>query len=216
MLPTITSVSPTVGNLGGQNLTITGTGFSAYPSKNSVSVGGVPCQVVSSSNEAITCSLGPTNSTSIPKAISTNGSTTDQANGFLGGAGVNYARYSLSSISSMTNFVLGVRTANVSILGTPQEVGYRADLREGDYYPGSYAQTWNGYFTAPSDGSYTFRGTADDEFRFYLAQNYGTTTLNNDSLINCTNYQLMNQPYSYDFYTAEATVTLAAGKSFYF
>ena len=45
VLPTVTSVSPNQGNIGGQYLTVTGTGFSAELKNNSVTVDGNPCQV---------------------------------------------------------------------------------------------------------------------------------------------------------------------------
>lgn len=45
VLPTVTSVSPAQGNLGGQYITLTGTGFSAELKNNSVHVDGNPCEV---------------------------------------------------------------------------------------------------------------------------------------------------------------------------
>ena len=45
VLPTVTSVSPAQGNLGGQYITLTGTGFSAQLKNNSVTVDGNPCEV---------------------------------------------------------------------------------------------------------------------------------------------------------------------------
>ena len=95
-------------------------------------------------------------------------------------------------------------------------MGLRADLREGSYYSQYYAQTWNGYFTAPVTGNYTFRGNSDDIFQFYLASNYGSTELPTSSLINSTEYQLMDDLYTRDIYSTEATVTLSAGQSYYF
>ena len=45
VLPAVTSVSPVQGNLGGQYITLTGTGFSAELKNNSVTVDGNPCEV---------------------------------------------------------------------------------------------------------------------------------------------------------------------------
>ena len=49
-LPTVKSISPTSGNVGGQYLTIVGTGFSNEPTNNSVTVDGNDCAVTSSYN----------------------------------------------------------------------------------------------------------------------------------------------------------------------
>jgi hypothetical protein len=57
VLPTITTVSPLNGNLGGQLLTIKGTGFAAVAANNSVTVDGNPCKITSSSDSQISCTL---------------------------------------------------------------------------------------------------------------------------------------------------------------
>jgi hypothetical protein len=49
-LPTVGSVSPANGNIGGQYLTISGTGFSLNPSNNSVWVDGNDCKVTAASS----------------------------------------------------------------------------------------------------------------------------------------------------------------------
>jgi len=60
--PTITGVSPAIGSLGGgQLITITGGGFSNAEAKITVEVGGMPCNVVASTWEEITCRTSPYN-----------------------------------------------------------------------------------------------------------------------------------------------------------
>ena len=81
-----------------------------------------------------------------------------------------YSRYSSIASNDLADFAKAVRISNATFLGTPVEVGIRAELKEGDAYGSSpYAQAWSGYFTAPVDGAYTFRGIADDRFSFFLA-----------------------------------------------
>ena len=48
-MPSISSVSPHLGIVGGQIIKIKGTGFSSDLENNSISVDGVPCKVISSS-----------------------------------------------------------------------------------------------------------------------------------------------------------------------
>ncbi len=52
-LPAISSISPSSGNLGGQFLTISGTGFAGMSANNTVSVDGNSCDVTSSSETQI-------------------------------------------------------------------------------------------------------------------------------------------------------------------
>ena len=126
-----------------------------------------------SSNNQIKCMLTKKN-TSSSDQLSTNSSS--QQNGYFGGAGLKYARYSYSSsINSISKFVDAIRTANTTALGTPLEVGFRAELREPDIHGTYYNQYWSGYFTAPVSGTYTFRGTSDDHFEFYINPTYGST-----------------------------------------
>lgn len=84
VLPTITSVSPMRGNVGGQYLTIKGTGFSPNPKNNSITVDGNTCDITYASNGQLSCILAP--KTAASTLLATNSS--NQTNGFLGGAGV--------------------------------------------------------------------------------------------------------------------------------
>lgn len=95
-------------------------------------------------------------------------------------------------------------------------MGYRAELREGDAYGSYYSQTWNSYFTAPVSGDYTFTGTADDAFSFYLATVTGSTELPASPLLYSNGAQYWNDFYMNSRPNAMATVTLQAGMSYYF
>ena len=115
-LPTIKSISPSNGNLGGQIITISGTGFSQIAANNTVSVDGNNCAVSASTDQQITCTIAPKNNSLTSLLTTTSGS---QQNGYFSGAGLNYARYSISGYPSLTTFVNAVRTANTTFLGTP-------------------------------------------------------------------------------------------------
>jgi hypothetical protein len=212
-LPTVTAVSPASGNIGGQYLTISGSGFSANPANNSVSVDGNDCLVTSASSDQIKCTLSPKNS-SVSSQLPTNSSS--QLSGFSSGAGLKYARYAVtSSINTVDKFMTAVRASDTASLGTPVEEGFRADLREGNVYPENEAQVWRGYFTAPVAGIYTFRGTADDYFAVYLTSNYGSAEPAATPLISSGWSQNMDYPFIVDRPTSVASVDLEAQKSYY-
>lgn len=212
-LPTVSAVSPASGNVGGQYLTISGTGFSPNPKNNTVTVDGNDCSVTSSSNYEIKCTLAAKGSSS--SKLSTNSSS--QVNGYFSGAGLKYARYAVtSSIDTLSKFVTAVRAANTAALGTPAEEGYRADLREGNFHVDfKEAQVWRGFFTAPVAGAYTFRGTADDVFSFYIASNYGSEEPPATPLLQTTYHQYLEYPFINSPPGHVGTVTLEAGKSYY-
>ena len=93
-------------------------------------------------------------------------------------------------------------------------------MREGDVYPNSnsngYAQSWQGYFTAPVTGNYAFRGTADDFFACYLNLNHGSADPATTQLIFSNTYQSIGNFYLTDVPTAEAlSVALVANRSYY-
>ena len=79
-----------------------------------------------------------------------------------------------SSIDSLDKFVTATRNGDTSALGTAEEVGWRADVRQPNIYSYKEAQSWRGYFTAPVSGNYTFVGSSDDVFRVYISPNYGS------------------------------------------
>jgi hypothetical protein len=214
-LPAVSSISPVTGNIGGQYLTISGTGFSNSPTNNTVTVDGNDCHVTAATNNELKCTLAPKNS-SLSSQLPTN-TTGTQTQGFFSGAGLAYARYIISSlIDTQDEFVAAVRAGNTAALGPAQKLGFRADVRESNIYT-SYneAQTWRGYFTAPVAGTYTFRGTADDSFRVYLAANYGTKEEAATPLIYSNTVQTEFGFYKNEVASARASVDLEAGKSYY-
>lgn len=79
-----------------------------------------------------------------------------------------------------------------------------------------YGQTWSGYFTAPVSGEYTFIGTADDQFSFYLATVTGSAETPATPFISSTGAQYWNDFYLNYKDTATKNVTLSAGMSYYF
>lgn len=211
VLPTVTSVSPAQGNNGGQYITVIGTGFSTELKNNSVTVDGNPCQVTYTDQGSLKCTLAQRD-VNVSSLLATTSNT--QTNGYVSGAGITYARYTFNG--QMNVFVDAVRTKKSAVLGTPQEVGYRAELKEGDIYGTLYGQTWSGYFTAPVNGVYNFIGTADDIFTFYLSSVAGSTELPTNPIISSTGYQIWNDYYINYRETASNTVTLSAGMSYYF
>lgn len=173
-------------------------------------VDGNPCSVTYSDEGTIKCTLAPKDPALSSRLVS---NSTNQNKPYFSGAGLNYARYKFTtSIAALVN---AVRSNNASTLGVPQEVGYRAELREGDVYGTYYSQTWNGYFTAPVTGEYTFMGTSDDAFSFYLANATGSVELPATPLISSDSYQLWNDFYAIHRPTASATVALQEGMSYY-
>jgi hypothetical protein len=85
MTPTITAVSPTYGwQLGGFNVTFTGTLFGSDPTKVSVQIDGIPCAIISVTQTTIFCtagSKGPTNFSPPQLNITVNGSLALPADG---------------------------------------------------------------------------------------------------------------------------------------
>lgn len=119
-MPTITSISPSTGNVAGQTLTITGNGFSATAKNNTVSVDGNDCKVTYASNGQVVCTIAPKDAAKSAKIDTNSGS---QQSGYFSGAGVKYARYravSGSSIDTINTFVTAVRNSNATVLGAAQ------------------------------------------------------------------------------------------------
>lgn len=71
--PTVSSVTPTNG-IGGNAVTIAGTGYSSTDSDNAVTVGGATCTVTASSPTSITCTLGDQQTGAYPIKVVVSGS----------------------------------------------------------------------------------------------------------------------------------------------
>jgi hypothetical protein len=103
VLPVITSISPNSGNVGGQYLTLSGTGFSANIKNNTVTVEGNDCKVTLAEDKKIECTLAAKDAGQTT-LLSTNTSAS-QLNGYISGAGLKYARYvRTGSIDSLSEF----------------------------------------------------------------------------------------------------------------
>lgn len=113
-LPTVSGINTHRGNNGGQSLSITGTGFSLNKNNNTVQVDGNNCKVTFSDEGSIQCILDPKSTTLSTKLSSTSSS---QTNGYVSGAGINYARYSYST--NIAGLVTAVRAKDTTTLGTP-------------------------------------------------------------------------------------------------
>lgn len=68
---------------------------------------------------------------------------------------------------------------------------------------------------APVTGTYTFRGTADDDFAMYLSADYGSVSAPASPLIYSNTYSKLFEFYTYDVATGEGSIDLTAGKSYY-
>jgi hypothetical protein len=98
----------------GQQLTITGTGFSTISSNIAVTVDGTNCDVASSTITSITCNLRQKDTSATAKIGTTNAGT--QANGYFSGTGLKYSRYNISNLGNKTP--AGLRAAIASSSAT--------------------------------------------------------------------------------------------------
>lgn len=77
---------------------ISGSGFSANSSKIDLSIDGVGCDILSSTLSEVNCRLKPKQTSNSALLSTPNPST--QTKGFIGGAGFDYERYNISSLST--------------------------------------------------------------------------------------------------------------------
>lgn len=169
-MPSVTSVSPASGFTSGQNLVIQGSGFSIDSSKISVSVDDVPCDITSTTLGKINCQLRE----KTDQSALLNSTVGNQTNGYIGGSGFYYARYSLSGTASnsISSFKAALAAgANATLV----EQGKRQTLHTQNIYGTYYGEVWKGYFYAPTTGNYTFQGAADDYFSVLISSEPGTT-----------------------------------------
>jgi hypothetical protein len=159
-----------------------------------VTIDGNKCQIQEVSGTTITCTLPPRNGSASAKLVS---NSTNQTNGYFSGAGLNYARYT-GMYSDLNSFIQSVQSKNP--LGTIDEKGFRGELREYTYGAAYIGETWNGYFTAPVDGEYTFRGLASASFAMYLSTKEGSTELPSQPLIYSFNPSTEWSNFYYDDY----------------
>lgn len=74
-----------------------------------------------------------------------------------------------------------------------------------------------GYFYAPVDGDYIFRGAADDSFGLYISDDYGTASVNPSVYIYQDSHSTNKDNYYIDNKTTAlgSPITLEAGKYYY-
>lgn len=94
IVPTVESVSPSSGLLGGHEITITGSGFSRFNEENEVTVDGLACSITESTENSITCNRAAKTDASSSQLETDSGS---QVNGWIGGSGFRYWKYEVSS-----------------------------------------------------------------------------------------------------------------------
>lgn len=88
-------------------------------------------------------------------------------------------------------------------------------MREPDLYGSFNGQTWKGFFTAITTGNYTFRASSDDFYYWFLATSPRSMVLPQTPFISSAFYQRTESFYLSDIPTAENTVYLEAGQSYY-
>lgn len=95
MLPAISSFTPVQGVVTGQDLVITGTGFSKDKTKVSVSVDGVNCAVTASTLTQVNCRLAS-------KLLTDNAMLSSDAstpvNNYIAGSGFTYTKFDLTNL----------------------------------------------------------------------------------------------------------------------
>lgn len=216
VLPGVQSVSPNSGLSGGQDITITGTGFSNHEDRVSVTVDDVPCTVTSSTINEISCHLAEKVSQS--SLLDTNSGS--QTMGYLCGSGLSYERYDISTLSTKTYAGLKAAIDSGSHSMTLLESGVRAEIETPNIYEtDGYGQVYKGYFYAPVAGNYIFRGGADDNFAIYLSDQYGSASVNPTPIIyadSASAYNYDDNLYIYNQSTALGQeIALEAGKYYY-
>ena len=74
-----------------------------------------------------------------------------------------------------------------------------------------------GYFYAPVDGEYIFRGAADDNFGLYISNDYGTASVNPSAYIYQSSYSSNKDNYYIENKTTALgdAITMEAGKYYY-
>lgn len=137
-----------------------------------------------------------------------------QVNGYHWGAGLLYTRYTYSS--GFGSFVTDARAGTIDS-SKIQEDSVRADAKTGDVYGTYYGEYFRGYFVAETTGTHIFRAWADDRVSIYLNNETGTAEIPSGAspLLENTAAQSFSNFYIVHHETAEGSVDLVAGKSYY-
>lgn len=214
VVPAIYELSASSGFDTGQTLQIFGSGFSSTPSKASVKVDGVTCDILSSTFSQIDCRLRARQVSDSGLINTVNSSL--QTKGYLGGSGFTYSRYDITALP--TKNIASFRSAVASGSGiTLIESKTMMELETLDLFGSNYGQVFKGYFYAPVDGNYTFRGAADDAFTLLMNPVYGTSSGTLDQVIftenacsSADNYYISNHS------TALGTPRFLEGGKYYY
>lgn len=93
----------------------------------------------------------------------------------MSGSGFDYWRYDISGLASKTvaDFKSALPTLTNLTLIEQKKV---AEFDTADVYGTNYGQVFKGYFYAPVNGNYIFRGAGDDQFSLLMSSNYGSTS----------------------------------------
>ena len=110
---------------GGQDITITGTGFSNYEERVSVTVDEVPCTITNSDINTISCHLTEKLGSHSSQLDTNSGS---QSMGYISGSGFDYTRYDISTLSQKDYAGLKAAVDSGSHSMTVLESGKRAEL----------------------------------------------------------------------------------------
>lgn len=119
--PAITGLSTHTGGSAGNELTISGTGFSTETNNITVTAANIPCKVTSATANSIKCTVAADPAGNTYGLLSTN--STSQVNGYVSGTGFSYARYDTSgmTIQTIDNFRSLVSTPNEQISQIPYD-----------------------------------------------------------------------------------------------
>ena len=168
--PTIQALSAqSSGYGGGSLLTISGGGFSATPQSNVVTLGGLPCAIVSSTTDTITCIPSAFSSVAPSAAGSFNGSlplTPLQPAGRGLQHNVWNGLTSTTTTATMQSGGAGISTrTDISFVNGDSVTGYYINDRE------YYTQELSGFFVPPVTANYTFILRGDDWVAAWLSSN---------------------------------------------
>ena len=162
VVPAVTSVQPNVGSVaGGTVLTITGTSFNAdEPDANTVSVGGIPCEVLSVAQFEITCRLAhdPALAPEVDAACAAPSLKTDQVDDthWLGSRGVTQDTWDFAqNVYSDLDMSLSRQVRVDPFMSSVLSLGHRT-------------LQMSAYLVLPMSGTFSFFLVSDDNGALYL------------------------------------------------
>uniref|UniRef100_A0A0G4ICS1 PA14 domain-containing protein n=1 Tax=Chromera velia CCMP2878 TaxID=1169474 RepID=A0A0G4ICS1_9ALVE len=199
--PLVESVSPTTsGSLGGGNVTITGTSFSEAPANITVTLDGVPCEVLESSRNQIVCKAGAKGVAS----VNPNGWTRPTGPFSPGPRGLAYKKYD-RDVNTLGDAVF--KDSNFEEGGV-----YMYDL-DSPVTGNNFAEELLGYFEPPFTGTYRFLCSGDDVVEVMLSTSEDPANL----APACSVFQNTNSYYDLEVPDQRGSpVSLTAGQKYFF